>query len=82
MTFATADLYDRDEQLGCCDLQFRSFGGTARYCGQVRTVRCDRDNALVRRLLAQPGAGGVLVVDGGGSLYSALVGDVLAGTAV
>ena len=33
-------------------------------------------------MLSTPGDGGVLVVDGGGSLHSALVGDVIAGLAV
>jgi regulator of ribonuclease activity A len=45
-------------------------------------VRCHRDNALVKELLATPGDGAVLVVDGGGSLESALVGDLIAASAV
>ncbi len=82
MTFATADLIDVDEQLGSCELQLTSYGRSPRFHGEIRTVRCHHDNALVRRVLSQPGNGCVLVIDGGGSLQSALVGDVLAGTAV
>lgn len=82
MSFATADLLDVDESLAVCELQFRRFGTVARFCGPLRTVRCHHDNALVRRVLSQPGEGRVLVIDGGGSLHSALVGDVLAATAV
>jgi regulator of ribonuclease activity A len=41
-------------------------------------VGCLEDNVLVRRRLEEPGEGRVLVVDGGGSLRCALLGDVLA----
>ncbi|MFC5827414.1 ribonuclease E activity regulator RraA [Nonomuraea insulae] len=40
--------------------------------------RCHEDNALVRAALSRPGSGRVLVVDGEGSLRTALLGDVLA----
>lgn len=80
---ATADLVDEHgEALRVCDLQFRSFGGRARFAGRVRTVRCFEDNDLVRTLLRTPGDGHVLVVDGGGSLRTALTGDVIATAAV
>ena len=48
------------------------------------TVKCFEDNALLKSTLAeQPDPSGkVLVVDGGGSLRSALVGDLIAGIAV
>ena len=49
--------------------------------GPIRTVRCLDDNALIRRTLEQASPGTVLVVDGGGSLGRALVGDNLAGIA-
>ncbi|MCU1514694.1 MAG: S-adenosylmethionine--2-demethylmenaquinone methyltransferase, partial [Microbacteriaceae bacterium] len=48
----------------------------------VRTVRCFEDNALLKSVLATPGDGAVLVVDGGGSLKSALMGDLIAQSAV
>lgn len=80
---ATADLYDRHgDALQSCDLQLRDLGGRRRFHGAVRTVRCHQDNALLKSLLATPGEGAVLVVDGGGSLHTALVGDVIAGLAV
>ncbi len=44
----------------------------------MTTIRCHRDNALVKSALAEPGKGKVLVVDGAGSLESALMGDVIA----
>jgi regulator of ribonuclease activity A len=83
MTIATADLYDeRGEELDSLGLQLQDFGGHAAFDGPIRTVRCHRDNALVKSVLTRPGEGAVLVIDGGGSLESALVGDLIAGSAV
>ena len=80
---ATADLYDeRGEDLQSCSVQFRQLGGRAAFEGRVTTIRCHRDNALVKSALSEPGAGRVLVVDGGGSLESALMGDLIAASAV
>ena len=82
---ATADLVDLyGEELASVALPFRSFGGRARFSGPVVTVKCFEDNALLKQKLAQEDApeGKVLVVDGGGSYRSALVGDVIAGIAV
>ena len=82
---ATADLVDLyGDQLASVSLQFRSFGGRPRFSGPVVTVKCFEDNALLKQKLAQEEApqGKVLVVDGGGSHRSALVGDVIAGIAV
>ncbi|RSN57832.1 MULTISPECIES: ribonuclease E activity regulator RraA [Actinomadura] len=83
MEFATADLIDDfGDELRSCETQFRQYGGRARFAGPVSTVRCHRDNGLVKRLLNTPGDGRVLVVDGGGSLASALMGDLIAAAAV
>ncbi|MBW8481454.1 ribonuclease E activity regulator RraA [Actinomadura parmotrematis] len=83
MDFATADLIDDfGDELRSCETQFRAYGGRAAFAGPVRTVRCHRDNGLVKKLLNTPGEGHVLVVDGGGSLASALMGDQIAAAAV
>lgn len=75
----TADLVDDiGPDVRSCDLQFRQFGGRAEFAGPISTVRCFQDNALLKSVLSQPGAGGVLVIDGAGSLHTALVGDVIA----
>ena len=80
---STADLSDAEgDRLRPCSLPWRSFGGRPSFAGQAATVACRDDNALVRGALSQPGRGQVLVVDGGGSLDTALVGDVLAGLAL
>lgn len=78
----TADLYDlHGESLQSLPLQLRSFGAVAQFEGPVRTVRCFQDNALVKHLLATPGEGAVLVIDGDGSLQTALMGDMIAQSA-
>ena len=75
----TTDLYDDYEgQVATCALQFRDFGGRTQFFGPIRTVRCDRDNQLFRALLDEPGNGAVVVVDGGGSTATALMGDIIA----
>ncbi|MEJ1088530.1 ribonuclease E activity regulator RraA [Microbacterium sp. Mu-80] len=80
---ATADLYDQHgDDLQSLSLQLRSFGGHPSFEGRIRTVRCLEDNALVKQVLGTPGEGAVLVVDGGGSLQTALMGDLIAQSAV
>jgi regulator of ribonuclease activity A len=61
---------------------WRDFGASARFAGQVSTVKCFEDNSLVRAALEEPGRRRVLVVDGGGSLRRALVGGNLAAAAM
>lgn len=61
---------------------FRIYGGREVFDGPVRTVQCLEDNSRVKELLAEPGDGAVLVVDGGSSLRCALLGDLIAAGAV
>ena len=82
MDVATSDLVDAHEaSLQSCALPFRQFGGRARFHGPVRTLRTFEDNARLKALVSTPGDGAVLIVDGGGSLRAALIGDVIAGLA-
>lgn len=46
----------------------------------VRSCDLQFRNALVKSALAESGSGGVLVIEGDGSLHSALIGDLIAGT--
>ena len=79
MSWATTDLYDEHEgKVQTCAVQFRDFGGKTKFCGPIRTVRCYRDNQLFRALLDEPGNRAVVVVDGGASTESALMGDIIA----
>lgn len=75
----TADLVDDiGPDVRSCDTQFNQYGGRGEFAGPISTVRCFQDNALLKSVLSNPGDGGVLVIDGDGSLHSALVGDVIA----
>lgn len=79
----TADLYDKyEEQLQVCQPLFHHYGGRRTFYGPIATLKCFEDNSLVSELLGQPGQGRVLVVDGGGSLRCAMLGDILATKAV
>ena len=79
----TANLVDdQPEDAHVCELVLGQYGGSAAFSGAISTIRCHEDNALVRAAVAEPGSGRVLVVDGGGSLRVALLGDLLAGIAV
>lgn len=81
--FSTADLYDEHgDALDSVSLVLSDMGGRISFTGRVRTVQCHRDNALVKEILATDGHGQVLVIDGGGSLESALVGDLIGASAV
>ena len=82
MAFATPDLCDEfGAEVRVAEPLFRDFGGVERFAGPIATLRVFEDNALVRQALEMPGEGRVLVVDGGGSLRSALVGGNLAALA-
>jgi regulator of ribonuclease activity A len=79
---ATPDLCDQfGDRVQVAEPRFRDFGGRAAFAGEIATLRVFEDNALVRSLLETPGRGRVLVIDGGGSLRSALVGGMLAALA-
>lgn len=76
---STADLYDeRGSELRSVTLQFQNIGGMTGFTGPVRTVQCFQDNSLIRQTLSSDGHGAVLVIDGAGSLETALVGDQIA----
>ena len=74
----TADLLDKYPQAQCCEPVFRRYGGNVRFSGQVRTVRAFEDFTRVKESLSESSDGGVLVVDAGGSMRCAMLGDMLA----
>jgi regulator of ribonuclease activity A len=83
MSFKTPDLCDQFEaELGktvrVVAPMFQLYGGRAAFCGEVVTLKIFEDNTLVREIFGEDGKGKVLVIDGGGSLRCALVGDQLA----
>ncbi|MCG9756513.1 putative 4-hydroxy-4-methyl-2-oxoglutarate aldolase [Shewanella insulae] len=77
------DLFDQyATELSLLAPHYRQFGQKRIFWGEVVTVKCFEDNSKVKQLLAQPGEGRVLVVDGGGSNRRALLGDMIAQSAV
>jgi regulator of ribonuclease activity A len=83
MSITTSDLYDaHSADVTVCDVQFRSFGGIESFAGQCSTVKIYEGFRLIREILEQAGEGRILVVDAGGSLRCALVGDRMAELAI
>ena len=90
--FVTCDLLDANPESQVClpnieGKSFYSFGGKDKFCGEIVTVKCFEDNSRVKALLNSNGkdADGnkkVLVVDGGGSMRCALLGDMIAQAAI
>lgn len=77
--WSTPDLCDKHgDVLRVLPPDFTDFGGREAFCGPVVTVACFEDNSRVKELAAEPGHGRVLVVNGGGSLRRALLGDQIA----
>ena len=83
MQHATADLCDEHiDKLQVAEPIFMDLGGVSCFEGQIQTLKVFEDNTLVRAALEKDGSGKVLVIDGGGSLRCALVGDNLAALAI
>jgi len=77
--FSTCDLADEHPaDVQALEMDFRNYGGVRQFGGEVVTIKCHEDNSLVKEMLGKPGAGRVIVVDGGGSPRHALLGDMLA----
>ncbi|MCG6870359.1 MAG: ribonuclease E activity regulator RraA [Gammaproteobacteria bacterium] len=79
MEFKTADICDEfADRVQVCDPVFRSFGAETSFAGAIATVKCFEDNSRVREAVQMPGESRVLVIDAGGSLRCAVLGDRLA----
>lgn len=80
---STCDICDDfPDDVSVAESLFRDFGARLRFAGRIVTIKCHEDNSRVREAVAEDGRGCVLVVDGGGSLRRALLGDQLAAKAV
>jgi regulator of ribonuclease activity A len=78
MHYLTPDLCDVYPDVIVLEPMFSNFGGRDSFGGQIVTLKCFEDNSLVKEQVELDGTGKVLVVDGGGSLRCALLGDMLA----
>ncbi|GGU21989.1 ribonuclease E activity regulator RraA [Nocardioides albus] len=78
----TSDLYDiHQESLESCDLQLRQLGGVRHFEGPIVTFRAFEDNLELKKIVAEPGEGQVIVVDTDGSMRVAMLGDNMAALA-
>lgn len=79
MNMSTSDLCDQfSEKLQVASPVLRHYGGVSRFHGKIVTIKCYEDNSYIREAALEDGNGKILVIDGGGSLRSALVGDGIA----
>ena len=77
------DLFDlHADKLQWLPFQFVDYGARPVFEGYIKTVQCFQDNTWVKSSLAESGDDRVLLVDGGGSLNRALLGDLIANSAV
>jgi len=75
----TPDLCDEYPDLvQVLEPMLNNYGGIDAFGGEIVTVKCFEDNSIVKEQVGLPGHGKVMVVDGGGSMRNALLGDMLA----
>jgi len=61
---------------------YKSYGGKTSFSGRIVTVKCYEDNSLVEEALKSNGKNSILVVDAGGSMNCAMLGDKRAADAI
>ncbi len=82
MIISTPNLCDaHPELIRVVDPVFKNYGDKSSFGGEIVTVKCFEDNSRVKELANTEGTGKVMVVDGGGSLKKALLGDLIAQSA-
>lgn len=83
MQYSTPDLCDAYPDLvRIVGPIFSNFGGKSSFGGEIVTIKCFEGNSVIKETAGTPGYGKVMVVDGGGSLRRALLGDLIAENAV
>ena len=76
---STCDISDKlHPNVQYLDPVFKCYGGKTNFSGRIVTIKCFEDNSLVKQLVGTSGEGRVIVVDAGGSLRRACLGDMLA----
>ena len=76
MTRPTSDISDMFyPEVQYLDSMFKSYGAKISFSGQIVTIECFEDNSLVEEALKTSGNGSVLVIDAGGSMNCAMLGD-------
>lgn len=82
MTYSVPDICDAfPEEIIVLESVFANYGMKQKFSGEIITIKCFEDNSLVRDAVSTEGRARVIVVDGGGSMRRALLGDLLAAKA-
>ena len=83
MTPSTCDISDMlHPNVQYLEPIYKSYGLKKSFSGRIVTVKCFEDNSLVEQALNTHGKGSVLVIDAGGSMKCAMLGDKRASDAV
>jgi len=83
MTPSTCDISDKlHPHVQYLEPVYKSYGLKKSFSGRIVTVKCFEDNSLVEKALNTHGKGSVLVIDAGGSMKCAMLGDKRASDAI
>jgi regulator of ribonuclease activity A len=83
MTLSTCDISDKlHPNVQYLAPIYKSYGLKKSFSGRIVTVKCFEDNSLVEQALNTHGKGSVLVIDAGGSMNCAMLGDKRASDAI
>lgn len=83
MQYNTSELCDIfADSIDVLEPLLTNFGGRSSIGGEITTIKCFEDKALIDKVLSQFGQGKVLLIDGGGSTRRALIDSATAQLAV
>ena len=83
MNEATSDVSDKlHPDVQYLEQVYKSYGAKTSFSGRIITVKCYEDNSLVETALRTNGKDSVLVIDAGGSMNCAMLGDKRATDAI
>ena len=83
MNEATSDVSDKlHPDVQYLEPVYKSYGAKTSFSGRIVTVKCYEDNSLVETALRTNGKDSVLVIDAGGSMNCAMLGDKRATDAI
>jgi len=76
MTKSTCDISDKlHPNVQYLEPIYKSYGAKTAFSGRIVTIKCFEDNSLVEEALKTNGKDSVLVIDAGGSMNCAMLGD-------
>ena len=83
MNKATSDVSDKlHPNVQYLEPVYKSYGAKTSFSGRIVTVKCYEDNSLVETALRTNGKDSILVIDAGGSMNCAMLGDKRATDAI